>query len=93
MEKYEPRSFILNPQKYEPRSLMSDRRSFPITIKNISALKIAFLGPKFPIFLQNVSVMEQSGFFGSQDWGKIYWIRISKGNYPKNTFLMVNFGG
>ena len=53
MEKYEPRSFILNPQKYEPRSLMSDRRSFPITIKKISELKIAFLGPKFPVQIPN----------------------------------------
>ena len=82
MEKYEPRSFILNPQKYEPRSLMSDRRSFPITIKKISELKIAFLGPKFPIISSEIF----SGgtiwvFFGSQEWGKIYWVKISKGNY------------
>ena len=95
MEKYEPRSFILNPQKYEPRSLMSDRRSFPITIKNISAFKIAFLAPKFPIFLQNVSVMEQSG---SQDWGKYILDKNFKRElcwtckfFPqKNTFLISN---
>jgi hypothetical protein len=43
MEKYEPRSLILNPQKNEPRSLMSDWRSFPITInKKILSLKLHF---------------------------------------------------
>ena len=86
MEKYDPRSFILNPQKYEPRSLMSDRRSFPITIKKISELKIAFLGPKFPIISSEIFSGGTIWFFfysQGQEWGKIYWVRISKGNYPK----------
>ena len=42
------------------------------------------LGPKFPIisskiFQRWVTVC----FFLSQEWEKIYWVRISKGNYPK----------